>query len=382
MFPVARNTLQDLPPVAHGALDFAELEQLGLRPDQVIDFSSNTNAYGPPPGVLAALRRAIGGPSLGGPSLGRPGLDHYPDREALALRRALARRLDAADEQVLVGSGAAELIQLAALAYLEPGQRALILGPTFGEYARVARLVGAQVDELRAAEADGFRPDLAAIARQLSGRRYRLVFLCTPNNPTGWAIAAPTLAEWSAAHGQTLFVIDEAYLPFGDCLPSLAGGRQPPNLLILRSMTKDYALAGLRLGYAVGHPAVIAALRQAQPPWSVNSLAQVAGLAALAGPAQAHLQASLARLRAAAASLQGGLRRLGLETLGGGVHFFLLRCPPQFASGAALRAALRGRGLLVRDCASFDLPGYVRIAARRPAENRRLLAAIQELMTQ
>ncbi len=152
-----------------------------------------------------------------------------------------------------------------------------------------------------------------------------------------------------------------------------------PNLLVLRSMTKDYALAGLRLGYAVGHPQVLAALRKVQPPWSVNSLAQAAGVAALQDAR--YLQASLPRLREEARRMQAALQKLGYLCVPGVVHFFLLktRAGSRQPDGAALRSALRRYGLLVRDAASFGLPAYVRIAARRPDENDRLLKAIEDL---
>jgi histidinol-phosphate/aromatic aminotransferase/cobyric acid decarboxylase-like protein len=139
---------------------------------------------------------------------------------------------------------------------------------------------------------------------------------------------------------------------------------------VLRSMTKDYALAGLRLGYAVGHRRAIAALERVRPAWNVNALAQAAGLAALAD--ESHLQASLAALRAAKEALLAGLRPLGLAPLASEVHFFIM----EVGQGRAFREGLLRQGILVRDCASFGLPAYVRIATRHPEENARLLAAI------
>jgi histidinol-phosphate aminotransferase len=365
-FPAPRPHLAQVRQVAHGSLDFNELDQLGLRPDQVIDFSSNTNAYGLPPGVRTALLEAIEGNRL----------ESYPDREALGLRRALAERIGIDIDQILTGNGSAELIQLVAQAYIEPGQPALVLGPTFGEYARGVKVSNGQVDYLIAEETDHFIPDQSRITRQLDRFAYRLVFICTPNNPTGQAIPVDQLAGWADGHPQTLFIIDEAYLAFASGLQSAMVLRRP-NLLVLRSLTKEYALAGLRLGYVTGHPGVIAAVRRVQPSWSTNSLAQAAGVAAL--KEAAYLQDSLPHLRAEAQRMRAVLTVMGYSSAGGVVHFFLLRCTPRFTSGAALRAALRQHGLLVRDCASFGLPDYVRIAARRAIENDRLLAAIQEI---
>jgi histidinol-phosphate/aromatic aminotransferase/cobyric acid decarboxylase-like protein len=149
-------------------------------------------------------------------------------------------------------------------------------------------------------------------------------------------------------------------------------------------MTKDFGLAGLRLGYAIGAPRLIAALRAAQPPWSVNALAQAAGVAVLRH--MDHRQCSLDRLTAAKQKLVEELTVLGLAPVPSAVHFFLvrpslaLRAQKEAAAGAAFRHALLERGVVVRDCASFGLPGHVRIATRKPEENERLLAAIREVI--
>lgn len=356
--PAPRPAVQALQDVAHGALDFAELEQHHLSADRVLDFSTNTNPYGTAPGVRAAL-------------LSTP-VDRYPDREALMLRRVLAQHLGVALENILAGNGSAELMWLAALTYLDAGQTALVIGPTFGEYARAAALMGARVDEWRAKPENGFAVDAAAIQAQLSRQTYRLVFLCNPNNPTGQTLPLERLAEWAQTHSETMFVVDEAYIAFCSGMPSAIDARLP-NLLVLRSMTKDYVLTGLRLGYAVGDARVIAALRKTRPPWNVNAMAQTAGVAALQD-AQ-YMKDSLISLQESYQALTAALRQRGYTVIPSAVHFFLM----QVGDGARFRAALRPKGVLVRDCASFGLPDYVRIAARRPEENQRLLAAIDEV---
>lgn len=356
--PAPRQAVQTLQDVAHGALDFIELEQHHLNANQVVDFSTNTNPYGAAPGVRAALSSTP--------------IDRYPDREALALRRALAQQLGISLENILAGNGSAELMWLAALAYLDAGQAALVIGPTFGEYARAAGLMGARVDEWRASPENGFAVDNASIQSRLSRQIYRLVFLCNPNNPTGQTLPLEWLAEWAHTYPQTLFVVDEAYIAFCPAMPS-AIGLHLPNLLILRSMTKDHALTGLRLGYAVGDERVIAALSKTRPPWNVNALAQSAGLAAVQDPQ--HVKESLIRLRQSYQALTKALHQRGYTIIPSAVHFFLM----QVGNGARFRAALRSKGVLVRDCASFGLPEYVRIAARRPEENQCLLTAIDEV---
>jgi histidinol-phosphate aminotransferase len=341
--------------VYHGALDYAELEQLGLNPDEVLDFSVNSNPYGP----SSAVR----------PLLTQVPVERYPDREALTLRRALADRMGVSPAQILVGNGTAELLWLVAVAFIRPGDQSLIIGPTFGEYRRVALLMGAKVETWTATRERGFAVEPEGIALRLHELEPRLVFVCNPNNPTGTVLSPEVIPAWAAAHPQTLFVVDEAYLAFAPGLRSALTASED-NILVLRSMTKDYALAGLRLGYAVGHPSVIDALGHTRPAWNVNALAQAAGVAALGD--QAHLRMSLDALIRAKAELVTALSDEGLAPLPSAVHFFLV----QVGDGCAFRQALLSEGILVRDCASFGLPAYVRIATRRPEENARLVAAV------
>ena len=272
----------------------------------------------------------------------------------------------------MAGNGAADLLWLLALAFLKAGDPVLIVGPTFGEYARAAALMGAKVETWIAQVSAGFAVDPVLVDAALRRTRPRLAFLCNPNNPTGYLAPIEVIDAWAKAHPGTLFVVDEAYLSFA------AGARSAltlnaANVLVLRSMTKDHSLAGLRLGYLAGPEALVAAVAAVRAPWSVNALAQAAGVAALADPA--HLAESLASLRQAKLQLLAGLGALGLDCVPSTTHFFLV----EVGDGAALRDALLRKGILVRDCASFGLPEYVRIATRRPEENARLLAALWEV---
>ncbi len=357
--PPPRPEVRELSPSTHGGLDFSELRRLGLRPCDVLDFSANINPYGPSPAVRPALTAAS--------------IEQYPDRVCFELRRSLAAWLGIVSERILPGNGSSELIGLMALAFIRPGDRVLVLGPTFGEYARAARIMGGRVCTWQARESARFAFEPRRIAERLGALRPRLVFLCNPNNPTGAVVAADTIADWARQHRQTLFVIDEAYLPFATGLDSaLTFARE--NVVVLRSMTKDFSLAGLRLGFAVGDERLIEILGRVQPPWSVNALAQAAGIAALGD--LAHRQRSLERLARDSVQLVAGLSERGFSPLASATHFFLVRV----GDAAAFRATLLNRGILVRDCASFGLPAYVRIAARRPEENLRLLAAVWEVI--
>ena len=211
------------------------------------------------------------------------------------------------------------------------------------------------------------------INRRFADLRPRLAFLCTPNNPTGCTLPLEMLAKWAREHPATLFVVDEAYLAFAPGSRS-ALDLGADNVLVLRSMTKDYALAGLRLGYAAGPEGIVSALARIRPPWNVNALAQAAGLAALADGE--HIRRSLGELARARGHLVADLEALGLTVLPSAVHFFLV----EVGNAAATRAGLLQGGMLVRDCTSFGLPAFVRVATRRPEENERLVAAWRGLL--
>ena len=351
-------------PTVHGALDFAELERAGIHPDDVLDFSVNSNPFGPSPKVQEAVRRTP--------------LERYPDRESIALQRALAQHLAVSPEQIVVGNGTAELIQMVAFAFLvhcKGGQKGkenvLIAAPTFGEYSRAAGLMDANVLSWRAVPETGFAFCPDEIGKILKKQNIRMMFLCNPNNPTGQILPLDVLDLWAGQYPNTLFVVDEAYIAFVPGLKSSLTLRRS-NIITLRSMTKDYAIAGLRLGYAVADEAMIRALVNVRPAWNVNALAQAAGLAALQD--EAYLRTTLAQLRDEKQNLLDGLKNLGFVPVPSSTNYFLL----PVGNGKAFRQKLLRYGMLVRDCASFGLPTYVRIATRLHAENMRLLTLLEK----
>ena len=354
-----RPEVQATPSDQHGALDYAELTRLGIAPDEIIDFSVNSNPFGPSPAVREALQRVV--------------VERYPDCEALALRHALAEKFGHALPQLLIGNGTAELLWLLALAFVRPGDTALILKPTFGEYARGVTLLGGRIQSIQAKEEDEFGFAPVTIHQALREINPRLTFICNPNNPTGTVLPAETISELATAHPRTLFVIDEAYLQFVPGLRSCMT-LNLPNLLVLRSLTKDYAIAGLRLGFAAGPLDLIGALAKVRPPWNVNAVAQEAGLAALMD--EDYLAQSLTRLRAAKADFLAGLRTLGLEPIPSATHYFILKV----GNAVEFRRKLLEYKIQVRDCTSFGLPDYIRVATRKPEENAQLLSALKEML--
>ncbi|HEY0582506.1 MAG TPA: histidinol-phosphate transaminase [Chloroflexota bacterium] len=343
---LVRPELLDLAPVAHGSVAAMELAALGLQPAEVLDFSVNTNPLGPSPSVLRAVRETD--------------WSRYPGDDDAPLRRALAEQTGVTPEQVVLGNGSAELMWLIALAALRAGDQVGIVVPTFGEYARAAHVVGATVLEVE-------DPEQAPSARVL--------FVCNPNNPTADYLTPADIERLLEAAPDRLLILDEAYAAFVEhrwlSEPLLEHG----NLVILRSMTKDHALPGLRLGYLLAAREVARAIDSVRPPWSVNSGALRAGLAALEPPALAHVGRARAIVAESRVLLTDGLARLGYTVRPSAANFVLV----DVGNGARFRQALLPHGIVVRDCASFGLPQQVRIACRLPADCQRLLDAITQI---
>jgi L-threonine-O-3-phosphate decarboxylase len=337
------------PGEAHGGVRLSELRLWGLGPADVIDFSASVTPYGPSPMVREALRRAP--------------LDRYPDIDSTELCESLSAHLGVPMEWIVPGNGATELIHAAARVWAGHGKAIGHSPPTFGEYAAAARAVGAPMITVDPASRDS-RGSIGCA----------LLYICNPNNPTGEVLSLESLARILQMMHPHIVVLDEAYIQFVGGRPTaLPLLERFPNLLIVRSMTKDYGLTALRLGYAVGHPELVSPLRQQLPPWSVNGLAQAAGVAALRDTA--YLDVTLERVRRAKTQLVRALQRQGWSVLAGEANFVLVKVE----SARETRAALLRQGLLVRDCSSFGMPEFIRVAVRRPGENRRLLAALANL---
>jgi histidinol-phosphate aminotransferase len=332
--------------VVHGSVSESELAEFGLRPADVCDFSVNTNPLGPSPNVLRAIATAD--------------WTRYPGDDEPRLRTALALRDRVAPEQVVLGNGSVELLWLVALAALRPGDRMVVVGPTFGEYARAGRVAGAEVVEV---------PDLSDASAS------RLLVVCNPNNPTGHyydRASIQTLLTDAPSRG---VVLDEAYAPFVDERWRSEALLEHGNLAILRSMTKEHGLPGLRLGYVLAAPAFARALEAVRPPWSVNAGALRAGLAALEPEAEAHVARACVVVGQSRKLLVDGFTQLGFQVQQSAANFVLV----DVGDGAGFRRALLPHGLVVRDCASFGLPGHVRVACRVPEECMRLLAEVDQL---
>ena len=354
----------------HGGIKLAELRELGLRLEDCLDFSASVSPLGPPDGVATAI--------------GAVELAAYPDPHSLALTEAIAehhRGDGAAVGNIIVGNGSTEIIHLLARAYVgspadgvEPA--ALLLTPTYSEYGGAVAVSGGQVHTLDATRhADGFGWDVGLTAERINSERPALVFVCNPNNPTGALIGSADLrilADVAARVGSVL-VIDEAYINLSDRhaeanAVSLAATTQ--SLVVLRSMTKDYALTALRLGYAVAGDSIISRLAALQPDWSVNGLAQAAGVVALSDGC--YLERARAAVAASRECVEQRFGEFGIRCYPTAANFVLA----QVGDAAALWDRLARQGIFVRDCTSFGLPDCIRIGLRPVEDCVRLADAV------
>ena len=362
----------------HGGLNYAELESLGLRPEEVTDFSASINPLGPSQVALEAAQRV--------------NLAAYPDPDCLDLRRAIGNSLDIDPENVLPGNGSTELIHLLARAFLAPdnlkalppgpgtGGAALIFAPTFGEYVAACRTEGVEPVSLlpqRAGQSGArFLWDIPGALDSIADHTPAIVFLCNPNNPTGVYLGEDQISRVAEAlQGFGLLVLDEAYLPFvrerWNSVPLLSLG----NVVLLRSMTKDYALTGLRLGYVLAPEDIVIRVRRFQYSWSVNAAAQAAGIAALAD--HQHVENGKSVVDEGKEHLRQVASDLGIESPPAAANFLL------FNVGSARevrKALLLQHRICVRDCTSFGLPEYIRIGVRTMEDNRRLAEALRSVL--
>ena len=352
-----RPAIDKLTPCIHGGIDYAELKSLGISPEAVLDFSVSINPFGPPPGI----RETIASTSF----------ERYPDSKASELRQALAEKLNISPSKLIVGSGSTELIRLTAAAYFEPDDLVLIPQPTYGEYETACHLADAQIIKQPVIKEPDFQLDMSEMINLLQKHQPKAIFLCNPNNPTGQYMTKEQVLQIMSSALDSLIVLDEAYIAFTENAWASVDLVDRGNLVILRSMTKDYALAGLRLGYAIANESIISQLRHVRPPWNVNAVAQKAGILAL--NADSYLKGCYNKIRKARNFLIKELGRLGLSPLPSQTNFFLVKV----GNAAAFRQNLLKKGMLVRDCTSFGLPQYIRLAPRSLSECQKLIEAIK-----
>lgn len=363
------NGVRGLQPYVPGKPSEELEREIGLT--STIKLASNENPLGPSESALAAIRDCL------------PDLALYPDGSGHALKQALAAHWGIGEDRFTLGNGSNDVLVLLAEAFLAPGQAAVFDQYSFVVYRLAVQATGAEsriADSNPPAHAQPLGHDLEAIAR-LVDERVRLVFIANPNNPTGtWADGSPLRACIASLPHDTLVVVDEAYGEYvdrPDYVSALQWLDEFPNLVVTRTFSKIYGLAGLRVGYAVSHPDVAEVLNRIRQPFNVNSLAQQAAIAALKD--DAFIQKARRQNSAGLDMLRTGLADMGVYVVPSIGNFVLA----DFGRPALpIYNALLEAGLIVRPVANYGLENHLRISVGLPQQNERLLDELRRILKQ
>lgn len=356
------RTLDHLPVYQPGRPIEEVARELNLPAGDIIKLASNENPLGPSPLALQAMAKALAQVNL------------YPDGNAFYLKKKLAGKLGLTPANLILGNGSNEIIEFVGHALVEPGGEVVVSQYCFAVYPIVTHLFGGQ---LVAVPARQYGHDLPAMLRAITPKT-RVVFVANPNNPTGTLASRDELAGFvDQVPPHVLLALDEAYLEFLeeplDLLPLIRSGKKP-NLLLMRTFSKIYGLAGLRIGYGIGTPDLIAALEKIRQPFNINSVAQAGALAALGD--ETHIQASRANNSAGLKVFAQAFEQMGLAYVPSAANFILVRV----GEGQKVFNALQGLGIIVRPMGGYQLPEWIRISIGTPAENSRCLAGLRKVL--
>lgn len=337
-----------------------ELErELGIKGS--IKLASNENPLGPSSRAVEAVSRALFN------------LHRYPDGSCYYLREKLSAFLGVSPEMLIFGNGSNEVIELLTRAFLKSGEEAVMADPSFAVYPIVVKTVGGKG---RLIPLKDMRHDLKEMAKAIT-KKTRIVFIANPNNPTGTIVTAKEFAKFIKDIPEDIIVcVDEAYhefvrsADFPDTLGYINEGRP---ILLLRTFSKIYGLAGLRIGYGVAHPQMIDYLNRVRQPFNVNSLAQTAAMAALDDGG--HLERTRENNSKGLRYLFKEVKALGFECVDTEANFFLIKV----GDGRGVYNALLRKGVIVRPMASYNLPEYIRVTVGLPEENERFIKAFSEI---
>ncbi|WP_455279959.1 histidinol-phosphate transaminase [Cupriavidus necator] len=340
--------------------------EFGLDEAGIVKLASNENPLGMPASAQRAVADAVA-------ELGR-----YPDSNGFALKAALSARFGVPEDWLTLGNGSNDILELAAHALVEPGQSIVYAEYSFAVYALATQEIGARAIEVSARD---YGHDLDAMAAAIAPDT-RLVFIANPNNPTGTFVPAAQIEAFlQRVPAHVVVVLDEAYNEYLDAdqqYDSLAWVRRYPNLLVSRTFSKAYGLAGLRVGYAVAQPELTDLLNRVRQPFNVNSPAQAAAVAAL-GDSE-FLRRSAELNRAGKAQLTDAFDRLGLEYVPSSGNFVLVRVGDDDGAGARVNVALLKQGVIVRPVGNYNLPRWLRVTIGLPEENAAFIAALERAL--
>jgi histidinol-phosphate aminotransferase len=327
-----------------------------------IKLASNENPLGPSPKAVRTISERLSGLNL------------YPEGDCFYLRRGLAAKLGIAEDGLIFGNGSNELIELAVRTFMRPGDEAVMAHQAFVIYRLVVQSAGCVC---KIVPLKDFTHDLEAMAEAISAKT-RIVFLANPNNPTGTFFGKKSWEKFLGRVGpDTLIVVDEAYFEYvtaADYPNSIGYQNDGKMVLTLRTFSKLYGLAGLRIGYAAGSKEIVGWMHRMRQPFNVNSAAQWGALAALDD--SDHIERSLETNRQGMAYLRREIDRLGLEQVPSQANFILLHV----GDGAAVFQKLLRRGVIVRPMAAYDLAQYIRVTVGTARENARFINELEAII--
>jgi histidinol-phosphate aminotransferase len=356
-------TLATLPVYQPGRPIEEVAREHNLAVESVVKLASNENPLGPSPKAVEAMQRAL------------PNLHLYPDGNAFYLKQKLAGKLGVKPENLVLGNGSNEIIEFVSHAFMGPGVDVVVSEYCFAIYPIMAKMFGAN---LVVVPASRLGHDLAAFESAITPRT-RVVFVANPNNPTGTLVSKSAVLEFARKVPESvLLVMDEAYIEFledaPDLIPSVREGKI--NLLLMRTFSKIYGLAGLRLGYGIGHPNVIAAFEKVRQPFNINSLIQAGALAALDDAE--HLARTRQNNLAGLAFLAEQFAALKLEYVPSAANYVLVRV----GDGQRVFEKMQQRGVITRPMGGYKLPEWIRISVGTPEQNHLCMATLQVALKQ
>jgi histidinol-phosphate aminotransferase len=355
-------TLKDLPVYQPGRPIEEVARELGLPAASIIKLASNENPLGPSPAALKAMQDVLSNIHL------------YPDGNAFYLKERLAAKLGVEPSHLILGNGSNEILEFVGHAFLQPGVDVVVSQYCFVVYPLVTKLFGAN---LITVPATNYGHDLDGMLKAITPNT-RVVFVANPNNPTGTLASVEELTRFvEAIPPNVVLALDEAYLEFldhpADFISLIKGGRKP-NLLLMRTFSKIFGLAGLRIGYGIACPDLIAALEKIRQPFNTNSIAQAGALAALDD--DAHMQRTRENNTAGLRYVEAACRTLGLEFIPSAGNFILVKV----GNGGRVFEEMQRLGVIVRPMGGYQLPEWVRVTIGTPVENERCVAALKQVL--
>jgi histidinol-phosphate aminotransferase len=338
--------------------------ELNIPAASIIKVASNENPFGPSPLALAALQKAIAGVNL------------YPDGNAFYLKQKLAAKLGVETANLILGNGSNEIIEFVAHALLAPGTNVVVSQFCFAIYPIVAKMFGAEVITVTARD---YGHDLPAMLKAITPDT-RIVFVANPNNPTGTRAPREEVIKFvNDVPDDVLLVMDEAYIEFlddaVDLVPLIRLGARK-NLVLMRTFSKIYGLAGLRVGYGIADAGLISAFEKVRQPFNINLLAQAAALAALDD--DEHVRKTRANNFGGLQFFEKAFRRLNLQFVPSSANFILVRV----GEGQRVFDAMQKLGVIVRPMGGYQLPEWIRLSIGTPQENQRSLGALEKSLAQ